>query len=102
MHETISICSTPLAAPSLNFYNSLVHQEGRRAPRQPASTPARWLPIREMRLKKQLKERGKSFAETSLEELDVIWEEAKKRLSQKNLGAPHSSKPAIKKRPTKS
>ncbi len=27
---------------------------------------------------KQLQERGKSFAETSMEELDVIWEEAKK------------------------
>lgn len=53
-------------------------------------------------IQKQLQERGKSFAETSLEELDDIWEEAKKRLSQKNMGSPHSSKPAINKRPTRS
>jgi len=53
-------------------------------------------------IQKQLQERGKSFAETSPAELDGIWEEAKKRLSKKNLGSPHSSKPAIKKRPTKS
>jgi len=53
-------------------------------------------------IEKQLQEKGKSFAETSLEELDGIWKEAKKRLSQKNLGSPHSSKPPVKKRSTKS
>ena len=53
-------------------------------------------------IEKQLQERGRSFAETSLEELDVIWEEAKKGLRQKNLSSRHSSKPAIKKRSTKS
>ena len=53
-------------------------------------------------IEKQLQQRGRSFAETPLEELDVIWEEAKKGLRQKNLSSPHSSKPTIKKRSTKS
>jgi tetrapyrrole methylase family protein/MazG family protein len=53
-------------------------------------------------IEKQLQQRGRSFAETSMEELDVIWEEAKKELRQKNSSSPHSSKPAIKKRSTKS
>jgi len=53
-------------------------------------------------IEKQLQQRGRSFAETSMEELDVIWEEAKKGLRQKNLSSPHGSKPAIKKRSTKS
>ena len=53
-------------------------------------------------MEKHLQKRGRSFAETSLEELDVIWEKAKKGLRQKNLESPHSSKPAIKKRSTKS
>ena len=53
-------------------------------------------------IEKQLQEKGKSFAETSLEELDGMWEEAKKQLSQNNSDSIHSSKPVIKKRSTKS
>ena len=53
-------------------------------------------------IERQLQERGKTFAETSLEELDVIWEEAKKRLSQKNLGTSQNSKQPVKKSSTRS
>jgi len=53
-------------------------------------------------IEKQLQERGRSFAETPLVELDLIWEEAKKGLHQKYLSSHRGSKRAIKKKSTKS